>query len=55
MEWDVEDSRLTAHFASVPVNPEGRIYIRLARAVWNGSYYEGPYSAMTVSVRGTSD
>ncbi|WP_283718247.1 hypothetical protein [Corynebacterium diphtheriae] len=49
-EWDVEDGRLTAHFASVPVNPEGRIYIRLAGAVWNGSY-----SAMTVNVRGTSD
>lgn len=52
-EWDVEDGRLTANFDSVPVNPEGRIYIRLAGAVWNGSYYEGPYSAMTVSVRGT--
>ncbi|CAB0485435.1 VWA domain-containing protein [Corynebacterium diphtheriae] len=54
VEWDVEDGRLTANFDSVPVNPEGRIYIRLAGAVWNGSYYEGPYSAMTVSVRGTS-
>ncbi|VZH84208.1 SpaA isopeptide-forming pilin-related protein [Corynebacterium rouxii] len=55
VEWDVEDGRLTAHFASVPVNPEGRIYIRLAGAVWNGSYYEGPYSAMNVSVHGASE
>ncbi|CAB0490734.1 surface-anchored fimbrial subunit [Corynebacterium diphtheriae] len=52
VEWNVEDGRLTANFSSVPVNPEARIYIRLAGAVWNGSYFEGPYSAMNVSVHG---
>ncbi len=55
VEWNVEDGRLTANFSSVPVNPEARIYIRLAGAVWNGSYFEGPYSAMNVSVHGAPE